>query len=195
MGHNGIHENVRTLSAAFLEKLGNVKEVSPGRYMACCPSHDDKNPSLAISEVENKLLIHCWSGCRTSDILTAIGLDYQSLFLESGTTKGPRNASGPRRPETLPFFRWNWRSQCGELEQLIQAKREHAEAFLSATQGLDVNALTATEFDEVMDHVGSAYNWLDRCERLDETVYLVQQDLRAEEQAKRVKGRKPKVAA
>jgi hypothetical protein len=58
-----------------------------------------------------------------------------------------------------------------------------------------VNVLTAPEFDEVMDYVGRAYASLEDCERSDETLFLAQQTMRAEEQAERVKKRKVKVPA
>jgi hypothetical protein len=127
--------------------------------------------------------------------LEAIGLDYPDLFFDQGKAKEAPYRTGRRQPERLPSFHWDWRSQCAELERLIQAKREHAEAMLLATHRLDVNVLTAPEFDEVMDYVGRAYASLEDCERSDETLFLAQQTMRAEEQAERVKKRKVKVPA
>jgi hypothetical protein len=178
---------------AFLNLLVNFHRTSRG-FLASCPGHDDQHPSLLVTETKDRILIHCRAGCRTSDVLSAMELNYSDLFYDNGKTKGAIFPTGPRHSEPAPSFYWNWRSQCAELERLIQEKREHAEAMLSATQGLDVNALTAPEFDEVMDYVGRAYSWLDRCERLDETLFLVQQDLRAEELARRAIDRREKVA-
>lgn len=31
--------------------------------MACCPAHDDKNPSLSVTYKDENLLIHCFAGC------------------------------------------------------------------------------------------------------------------------------------
>ena len=53
-------------------------------------------------------------------------------------------------------------------------------------------SLTTTEFDEVMDHVGRAYGWLERCERLDEMLFDLQQDLRAEERTMHQRNEKRK---
>ena len=36
---------------AFLNHLKHVKEQANGSYMACCPSHDDHNPSLSIGHL------------------------------------------------------------------------------------------------------------------------------------------------
>jgi len=55
---------------------------------------------------------------------------------------------------------------------------------------MDINGLTVPEFDELMEYVGSAYAWLERCAQLEETLFDLQQTLRAEEQAERANGRK-----
>ena len=104
-------------------------------------------------------------------------------------------AESPTSTGTSATMELDWRSQCAELERLIQEKRDHAEAVLSATQGLHVKALTGTEFDEAMDLVARAYDWLDRCDRLEETLFLLQQTLRQDERVTCERRRKMKVAA
>lgn len=70
----------------FLPKLSKVKALSPGRWkarwVACCPAHDDKNPSLYIAEnPDSRLLIHCHShGCPVPNIVEAVGLDLKDLY-------------------------------------------------------------------------------------------------------------------
>jgi hypothetical protein len=41
-------------------------------YIAKCPAHDDKNPSLSISERNGKLLVHCFAGCDQQDVIDAL---------------------------------------------------------------------------------------------------------------------------
>ena len=44
-------------------------------YIDICPAHDDKNPSLSITETKGgKLLLHCFSGCSFDEIIAAAGL-------------------------------------------------------------------------------------------------------------------------
>ena len=51
------------------------------QYMALCPAHGDRNPSLAISEGERgKILVHCHAGCPTDNVLLAVGLSETDLF-------------------------------------------------------------------------------------------------------------------
>ena len=44
-------------------ELGNHSAKAGGGYMGCCPAHNDKNPSLAIDEDNDSLLIKCFAGC------------------------------------------------------------------------------------------------------------------------------------
>jgi hypothetical protein len=65
----------------ILDRLTGVRQSAPGRWIARCPAHDDKGPSLSIREAEDgRVLIHDFSGCRTQDVLQAIGLDFRDLF-------------------------------------------------------------------------------------------------------------------
>src|SRR5215217_5749885 len=49
---------------------------------AFCPAHDDRNnPSLSVGVGEdNKVLLHCFVGCKFEDIISAMGLEQQDLF-------------------------------------------------------------------------------------------------------------------
>lgn len=64
----------------LINRLQKVKQVGKGRWIACCPAHNDKSPSLSISEGGNKLLIHCHSGCSALDVVHAVGLELTDLF-------------------------------------------------------------------------------------------------------------------
>ncbi|BCO30638.1 hypothetical protein TspCOW1_07410 [Thiohalobacter sp. COW1] len=50
------------------------------RWMACCPAHDDKSPSLSIRNTGDRVLVFCFAGCCPEDILTAVGLTWRDLF-------------------------------------------------------------------------------------------------------------------
>ena len=40
--------------------------------MARCPSHDDKNPSLSLRDVDGKMLVHCHAGCEQAAVVAAL---------------------------------------------------------------------------------------------------------------------------
>lgn len=50
-------------------------------FMACCPAHEDNNPSLSIKDgVDGKVLVHCHAGCsqdRVIERLESLGLWYE----------------------------------------------------------------------------------------------------------------------
>lgn len=64
-----------------LSCLDKVKPTGANKWKACCPAHADKNPSLAISETsDGVVLLKCWAGCTTQNIVSAIGLELRDLF-------------------------------------------------------------------------------------------------------------------
>lgn len=56
------------------------------QYTACCPAHDDKSPSLSLTEKEGKILLNCWAGCTCDEIVDALGLKLSDLFTDNGMT-------------------------------------------------------------------------------------------------------------
>jgi hypothetical protein len=58
----------------------NGKKTGRGRWLALCPSHDDRKPSLSISEGRTGVLLRCQShNCNFLDVVKAAGL--QPLML------------------------------------------------------------------------------------------------------------------
>jgi len=48
---------------------------------ARCPAHDDKNPSLSISEgADQRVLVKCHAGCTGRQIVDALNLTFADLF-------------------------------------------------------------------------------------------------------------------
>ena len=65
----------------LLSRLDKVRRTGQGRWLACCPVHDDKIPSLSIREtMDERVLIHCFAGCTVHEIVSAVGLDISDLF-------------------------------------------------------------------------------------------------------------------
>jgi hypothetical protein len=66
--------------ARVLERLDGVRHTRRGA-LARCPGHQDARPSLAVDEGDDgRVLMTCRAGCRTSDILAALGLRFTDLF-------------------------------------------------------------------------------------------------------------------
>lgn len=49
-------------------------------WMCKCPCHEDRQPSLSITQKGHKVLLHCFGGCKSEDVLHAMGLEWSELF-------------------------------------------------------------------------------------------------------------------
>lgn len=66
---------------AFISRLEKVKRTGNGTWLACCPAHEDRSPSMSVREVEDgRVLVHCFAGCGVEAILGAVGLEFDALF-------------------------------------------------------------------------------------------------------------------
>ena len=43
-----------------------------GYWMAKCPAHNDRNPSLSITDKAGKVLVHCYAGCGQDAVIAAL---------------------------------------------------------------------------------------------------------------------------
>lgn len=65
----------------FLSKLDKVRKTGPESWVACCPAHDDKSPSLSVRDADDgRVLVHCFAGCGVIEILASVGLTIDDLF-------------------------------------------------------------------------------------------------------------------
>lgn len=72
---------------AILDRLEGVKPSGRGQWVAKCPAHDDRKPSLSIALADDKkILLHCHAGCSHKEILDALGMKEKDLFPENNTT-------------------------------------------------------------------------------------------------------------
>jgi len=94
--------------------LPKCRECGTG-YLACCPAHEDDNPSLSITECDGKLLVHCHAGCGQDAVIGA--LRALSLWPE-------REISTDRDIEAI----YNYTDERGNL--LYQVVRKAGKKFL-----------------------------------------------------------------
>ena len=75
------HQAYRPCTVELLTRLEKVRPTGPDRWLARCPAHEDRNPSLSIRETEGgTVLLHCFAGCGASDVVAALGLSLSDLF-------------------------------------------------------------------------------------------------------------------
>lgn len=66
----------------LLSSLQKTRKLGQGKWIACCPVHQDKSPSLAITQKpDGGVLIHCFS-CHANGlaVCSALGVDPSTLF-------------------------------------------------------------------------------------------------------------------
>ena len=80
-----------------LDRLEKVRKGRPGQWLARCPGHDDNSPSLSVRETpDGAVLLHCFCGCETTDVVAAMGLEMTALF-----PPNERPVSAPKRIANL----------------------------------------------------------------------------------------------
>jgi len=95
----------------LLVRLEEVKRVGPSSWMARCPAHDDRNPSLSVSVKEGKLLLHCFAGCPAEAVLSAVGLSWRDLWEGEAWRFLPSRPKPKLEPEgPSPEDRERWES-------------------------------------------------------------------------------------
>ena len=111
-------------AAALLSRLEGVRKTGADRWVARCPAHEDRRPSLSIRELaDGRVLLHDFSGrCSTADVVMAVGLDLADLF-------PPRADDDKRAPrERRPFA-------AADAVRLIDAEIDEAVRLILVTAG------------------------------------------------------------
>lgn len=82
---------------ALLSERGLTVRRAKDGYMAQCPSHEDPTPSLHVSEGDDRVLVHCFGGCDTPDVVSSVNRTMADLFHDA-----PSNGPRPKAPEPEP---------------------------------------------------------------------------------------------
>jgi len=75
----------------------DAKKTRDGRWMARCPAHADKSPSLSLGAGrDGQNLLHCFAQCSVRDIARAMGVTLPDLLTDqpSSTQRPPRRRRG-----------------------------------------------------------------------------------------------------
>lgn len=65
----------------LITRFSKARPTALNNWIACCPAHDDKQPSLAIKDAGNgMILLHCFAGCSLSDICSALNIEISDLM-------------------------------------------------------------------------------------------------------------------
>lgn len=65
----------------ILSRLEKVRRTGANNWLACCPAHDDKSPSLTIHAADDgRILVKCHAECGFEEIVNAVGLGWEPWF-------------------------------------------------------------------------------------------------------------------
>jgi hypothetical protein len=119
---------------ALLDRLDGLTERGPGQWVAKCPAHDDRNPSLSIRETsDGTVLLKCWSGCTAAEVVAAVGLELGDLF--------------PKTERTSKKYRD--RHRLAPRDALLLLRREAFIVSIAAQQVRDGEPLDDADLDRV----------------------------------------------
>ena len=81
-----------------LARFELVKQIKPDHWTADCPTHQSKSrKSLGITRAGQRILVHCFGGCETRDVLAAVGLTLADLFDDDGARADTPPPEGQKR--------------------------------------------------------------------------------------------------
>ena len=84
------------MDAAYIANSLHKAKHNGSGWTACCPAHDDRNPSLSIADGDDgKVLVKCFAGCTQSRVIDA--LRTKQLWPKQSKEKMNAKHSNPKR--------------------------------------------------------------------------------------------------
>jgi hypothetical protein len=80
----------------FQSRTGKTAKKTGSGHTACCPAHEDENPSLSMSEgTDGRILLKCFAGCPIETICSSLDLTVSDLF--------DQNLSNQQQPKKFTY--------------------------------------------------------------------------------------------
>lgn len=153
----------------LLPRLEAVRRSSRG-YVARCPAHPDRSPSLSLREGDDgRILVYCFAGCSVQDVCAALGIEISDLFAQSGSA--PRQCRGQHRGHG----RIDLESTAFQFRFHAEGLWLRAQAALDDLMGVDVCRWDDNDRDAAMEAVVHAYDDLERADLLDAVAFGIRQ--------------------
>lgn len=139
---------------AVAKALGGRK--AGGGWIARCPAHDDRTPSLSITDTQDdKVLVRCHAGCDQKRVITA--LRERGLWGEGGTRASPwatRRTPVEREPDREDATRT---ARALAIWQLSKPSPETLVAAYLASRSLRLPSSDALRFHATMKHPSGGF--------------------------------------
>lgn len=129
---------------AALEDHGCQTRGPDHKFRAQCPAHEGTSLSLSVSQGPKGALVHCFPGCKTSDVCEAVKLDYPGDLFDTP----PAARSPTRRERTRTHARPD---PYDELRRILHRTVDLAELRLHMQQAPATERLSADERVELAE--------------------------------------------
>lgn len=136
----------------LLPTLRKLRKAGQG-WMACCPAHEDRSPSLSLRKGHTGWLVRCWAGCTLDEICRALGIRVSELFFDSGHAMSSEEIQQRQRDRKRRERQKYLEAQASGAT--IDCIRE-AERFLQVARGIDSSTWDPDRLDRELNHVCDA---------------------------------------
>lgn len=137
----------------LLCRLEAVRPRGSGKWVARCSAHQDKSPSLSITEGDKGLLLKCWAGCRLEEICASLSIRPADLFFNAldpdpqQRRKDERERERRRKQQAV-----NAQKQGRRIDTL-----KTADYHIRSRRGLDIAGWTDQKLDDELNVLSDAY--------------------------------------
>jgi hypothetical protein len=139
----------------LLSRLEGVTPRREGKYIARCPAHEDRTPSLSVQDGYKAILVRCWSGCGLLAITTRLGIGVKDLF---------HNALPDPRQRQIAVQRRRKVQAEQQAEQHARGRRNdvlrQAECLIQSTRGIRIDDWPHDELNRRLNALADAYDTL-----------------------------------
>src|SRR5262249_8240117 len=142
----------RMTADQLLSRLDGVRERGRG-WVARCPAHDDRAPSLTICEGDRGLLLHCFALCPIEAICNAIGLGVPDLFYDRA--QNPCDRREAQRKRQVERQR---REAIRNVQGLTLDVRRESDVLIGSARSIDISKWPLEQLDAVLNRLADAYD-------------------------------------
>jgi hypothetical protein len=140
----------------FTAHLEAVRTVSRG-YLAKCPSHADRHPSLSIKEGDRGVLVKCWAGCTIEAITQAMGLSMRDLFYDTNPDPATLHEARARRQAERNR---EWTEY--HLSGLDADSQREAQRLVEQARNIDISEWAGVQLEQALNVLAAAHRRLQR---------------------------------
>ena len=122
-----------TTLCRIADGLQTVKWHGDYKFSACCPAHDDRNPSFTAKDDNGKILVKCFAGCTQDEVIDALrdlGLWHTASRDQAARHKRTELIEGIRKHKQILGLGVNQLNQGIDLSEMDKAQMKRSIGFL-----------------------------------------------------------------